>query len=102
MLKANKVVFSDKDMYLYKMHTGSVMTDNVERQIRDYVFAAEYVYQKLLGSGKYEVYDSAFRVFLARGIIRNTRQFVRYDVKEEFFKKYNSRIIDLFESIGGL
>lgn len=102
MLKACRVVFSDKDMYFYKMRQGSIMTANNERQIKDYAYAAEYVYQSLLNSGKYQDCDYAFRVFLARGIIRNTRQFVRYYVNEEFFKKHNGIIIDLYEKLGGL
>ena len=102
MLQAKKVVFSDKDLYLYKMRDGSIMTANTERQIRGYVHAAEYVYQKLLESNWINQCNYEFRVFLARGIIRNTRQFIRHDIDTNFFKKYNSRIVDLFENLGGL
>lgn len=102
MIQAKKAVFSDKDLYLYKMRAGSVMTANTERQISGYVHAAEYVYQRLLESKWIDKCNYEFRVFLARGIIRNTRQFIRHDSDTDFFKKYNSRIVDLFESLGGL
>lgn len=102
MIQAKKVVFSDKDLYLYKMRGGSIMTANAERQISGYVHAAEYVYQRLLESSWINKCNYEFRVFLARGIIRNTRQFIRHDLDTDFFKKYDSRIVDLFESLGGL
>ncbi|MCI6997931.1 MAG: glycosyltransferase [Eubacterium sp.] len=102
MIQAKKVVFSDKDLYLYKMRAGSIMTANAERQISGYVHAAEYVYQRLLESKWINKCNYEFRVFLARGIIRNTRQFIRHDLDTDFFKKYDSRIVDLFESLGGL
>lgn len=102
MINAQKVVFSNKDLYFYKMREGSIMTTKAELQIRGYVYAAEYVYNRLIESGKFQECDYEFRIFLARGIIRNTRQFMRNDVDTKFFKELNSKIIDLFENLGGL
>ena len=102
MIKAKKIVFSNKDLYMYKMREGSIMTANVERQISNYVYAAEYVYQRLVDSSWFDKCDYEFRVFLARGIIRNTRQFIRHQIDEDLFKEYNGRIVDLFEKLGGL
>lgn len=99
---ARKVVFSDKDMYKYKIRPGSVMTSRGERQIDGHTYAALYVYEGLKKYGLFTACQDAYRTFLARTIIRNAREFCRGNIGEEVYKKYSQLQINLMEDLGGL
>ena len=96
-LHSQKVVFSDKDMYMYKMHPNTVMTSNGNRQMEGHTYAAQYVYKRLNEEGLYKECESAFKMFLARAIARNTREFSRDHIDLETFKKFSPILVEMFE-----
>lgn len=102
MLAARKVVFSDRVLYSYRMHEGSILTSNTERQLKDYLLSAEYVYQTLSDNNLFDACRDELKIFLAKGIARNTMLFCKSEVDVDLYKNTSARLTDLYYSIGGL
>lgn len=101
-LKANKVVFADKDLYSYRARPNSIMTSNEEQRVKEFPIALEYVYEMLIKKGFYHECELEFKIWLISAIVQNTKLYCRKDIDDEIFKKYTDILVDLYDKTNGI
>jgi glycosyltransferase involved in cell wall biosynthesis len=101
-VQASKIIYADKNLYSYRVREGSIMTSGEERQIRDLTLAVEHIYKTIVNNQLYNLCDVEFNIWLANVIIMNTHNFSKYNVNIDLYKDCSNRLIDLYNSLGGL
>lgn len=95
-LKAEKVIFANKDLYLYRIRPNSIMTSNEQKRVRELAIALIYVYKILLEDGRYCECKREFEMWLAHTIIQNTQIYCEQVVDTKVFKKYVGELVKLY------
>lgn len=95
-LKAEKVIFANKDLYSYRIRPNSIMTSNEQKRVKELAIALIYVYKILLEDGRYCECKREFEMWLAHTIIQNTQIYCEQVVDTKVFKKYVGELVKLY------
>ena len=95
-LKAEKVIFANKDLYSYRIRPNSIMTSNEQKRVKELVIALIYVYKILLEDGRYCECKREFEMWLVHTIIQNTQIYCEQAVDTKVFKKYVGELVKLY------
>ena len=95
-LKAEKVIFANKDLYSYSIRPNSIMTSNEQKRVKELAIALIYVYKILLEDGRYCECKREFEMWLAHTIIQNTQIYCEQVVDTKVFKKYVGELVKLY------
>lgn len=100
-LRANKVVVADKVLYSYRMRNGSIMSSDIEKQVRDLALSVKYIFDSVRQTEIYFRCKSEFMSWLFLAITRNMKLFVEKDLSSSVYKEAARILHQIYEEADG-